>query len=170
VNDNLRAFLNMIAFAEGTAKAPDPYRVTYSYAYTVRDLAFHPAELRGAATAQWREWGGERLPDAMCRGAGRSPGCVSTAAGKYQMILPTWHGCKLALRLPDFGPASQDAAAVHLITRRGALLDVTNGRLVAAIKKVRSEWASMPGAGVAQPERNLAALTQAFVAAGGNLA
>jgi lysozyme len=160
--NNLAAFLNMIAFAEGTLKAADPYRVCFGYKHTIASFADHPAVTR--------EWMGERLPDAICRGAGMQPGCVSTAAGKYQIIRPTWVACKRALKLTDFSPASQDAAATQLITQRGALEDIKMGRIAKAIEKVRSEWASLPGAGYAQPERSIAALTAAFVKAGGNVA
>lgn len=161
-DENLRAFLTMIATAEGTERAPDPYRVCYGYAHTIADLSDHPA-----VTGEWR---GERLPDAMCRGAGLSPGCVSTAAGRYQLIRPTWLDCKRALGLPDFTPASQDAAAVYLIRKRGALPLIEQGRIADAIAAVRREWASLPGAGYGQPERRIAALLDAYTAAGGALA
>lgn len=159
---NVAAFLSMIAFAEGTNRAADPYRVCYSYRHTIRDLSDHPA-----VTGEWR---GEPLPPAMCEAAGLSPGCVSTAAGRYQLIRPTWLRCKRALSLPDFSPASQDAAAVYLIRARGALEAVEAGRVADAVQLCRREWASLPGAGWGQPERRLTALLEAFEVAGGVVA
>lgn len=159
---NTRAFLALIAFAEGTDQRSDPYRVCFGYRHTIENLADHPAVTR--------EWLGEKLPDAMCAAAGHKPGCVSTAAGRYQLIRPTWLACKRALGLADFSPASQDAAAVYLIRKRGALDDVKRGRVGDAVAKCRAEWASLPGAGYGQPERAMAQLTQAYVEAGGNLA
>lgn len=159
---NVAAWLSMIAASEGTDRAPDPYRVCYGYAHTIADLSGHPA-----ATGEWK---GERLSDAMCKGAGLSAGCVSTAAGRYQMIRRTWEACAHALRLTDFGSASQDAAAVYLTKQRGALDDVQAGRIAQAIDKCRREWASLPGAGYGQPERRLTALLDTFTTAGGNLA
>ena len=159
---NVAAFLSMIAHAEGTDRAADPYRVCYAYRHTIESLADHPA-----VTGEWR---GEPLPDAMCRGAGLSPGCVSTAAGRYQLIRPTWLQCKRALGLADFSPASQDAAAVYLIRKRGALDHVEAGRLADAIAACRLEWASLPGAGYGQPERRLAGLIDAYADAGGYVA
>lgn len=156
---NLRAFLDMIQFAEGTAGQPDPYRVCYAYRHTISNLGEHPA-----VSGEWR---GERLPDAMCAGAGLGAGCVSTAAGAYQIIKPTWLSVRSALNLADFGPASQDAAAVELIRQRGALNDVYAGRVADAVRKVAKTWASLPGAGYAQPERKLATLVDAYRAAGG---
>lgn len=156
---NVAAFLAMIRSAEGTDRGGDPYRVCYGYRHTIRSLAEHPA-VSG-------EWGGEVLPDSYCRGAGFGPGCKSTAAGAYQLIRPTWLELKRALALPDFGPASQDRAAIELIRRRGALNDVRAGRVAEAISKVAPTWASLPGAGYNQPERKLASLVSAYQAAGG---
>ena len=159
---NVAAFLSMIAASEGTDRAADPYRVCFGYQHTIADLGDHPA-ITG-------EWKGEKLPDATCQGAGMRPGCVSTAAGRYQIIKPTWAACARALGLSDFTPASQDAAALYLVKQRGALDDVQGGRVADAIGKCRREWASLPGAGYGQPERRLTALLDTFTNAGGNLA
>jgi muramidase (phage lysozyme) len=160
---NVQAFLALIRFAEGTERnGLDPYRVCYGYSHTVQDLSDHPS-LTG-------EWSGKVLPDAMCRGAGFGPGCVSTAAGAYQFISSTWKGCKRALGLPDFGPDSQDRAAIYLISQRGALDDVKAGRVADATNKCRREWASLPGAGYGQPERRLADLVAVYEQAGGQVA
>jgi muramidase (phage lysozyme) len=160
--ENQRAFLAMISHSEGTDRAPDPYRVCYAFGHTIVSFADHPSETG--------EWMGEKLPDAMCRAAGYSAGCVSTAAGKYQLIRPTWRGVKKRLRLPDFSPDSQDRAALYLITNAGALEDVHAGRLQTAIAKCRKEWASLPGAGWGQPERRITELVAAFTKAGGVVA
>lgn len=159
---NVGAMLAAIRYAEGTARALDPYRVCYGYAYTVRDLRDHPA-VTG-------EWLGERLPDAMCANAGFGPGCKSTAAGAYQIIRPTWVRLRDALGLADFSAASQDAAAVELIRQRGALQDVRAGRFAAAVSKCRNEWASLPGNYARQGQRSMDQLIAAYTAAGGNVA
>lgn len=70
---------------------------------------------------------------------------VSSAAGAYQFLERTWDECAKALGLTDFSPSAQDAAAVFLIKRRGALEDVEAGRLELAIEKCNREWASLPG-------------------------
>lgn len=159
---NQAAFLKLIRFSEGTDKAADPYRVCYGYRHTIDSMADHPA-ITG-------EWKGETLPDAMCRKAGRDPGCVSTAAGAYQLIKPTWRGIRDRLHLPDFSPASQDRAAVWLIGNCGALEDVLAGRIRTAIAKCSREWASLPGNTAGQPQRHEQDLLDAFVKAGGVLA
>jgi muramidase (phage lysozyme) len=159
---NIAAFLEMIYKAEGTANAPDPYRVCYGYRHTISDMSDHPA-----VTGEWR---GERLPDAMCANAGFGPGCVSTAAGAGQIIKPTWINIKAALNLPDFGPESQRAAHVELIRRRGALEDVKAGRLESAVIKCRNEWASLPGNFAKQGQRSIETLAAWYQQNGGTFA
>ncbi len=157
-NTNTAAFLSLIGFSEGTNRAADPYRVCYGYRHTVRDMSDHPA-----ATGEWK---GESLEN-----LGPSyKGLVSTAAGRYQFILPTWRMCKRALNLPDFSPESQDKAAVYLISKRGALDAVEAGDVATAVSLCRQEWASLPGAGYGQPERKLAQLVDVFTGAGGQIA
>lgn len=159
---NIAAFLGMIRQAEGTASGSNPYAVCYGYRHTIQDFSDHPA-----ITGEWR---GERLPDAMCINAGFGPGCVSTAAGAYQIIKPTWLKMQAALSLPDFGPDSQDAAAVELIRRRAALEDVKAGRITDAITKCRNEWASLPGNYAKQGQRSQETLVAWYEQNGGFIA
>ena len=92
---------------------------------------------------------------------------TSSAAGAYQFLARTWDPLRARLGLPDFSPASQDAAAIELIREWGALPDVDAGRFAIAVQKVRKVWASLPGAGYGQPERALASLQQVYENAGG---
>lgn len=156
---NVRAFLAMIEVAEGTGRGGrDPYRTCYGYRHTIQNLSEHPA-----VSGEWR---GESLASLGPQYAGK----VSTAAGRYQIIRPTWVGVKRALDLPDFSPDSQDRAAVYLIKQRGALGAVQAGQFARAVELCRQEWASLPGAGYGQPERQLAELQAAYTQAGGTLA
>lgn len=159
---NVRAFLEAIALAEGTANQPDPYRVCYSYRHTIQSLADHPA-ITG-------EWKGEKLSDSMCKAAGFGSGCISTAAGKFQIKKPIWSTLKKRLGLRDFSPASQDAAAIELLRESGALDAAMRGDLASAVQRARRTWASLPGAGYEQPERSLAWVQAQFLNAGGQLA
>lgn len=97
-------------------------------------------------------------------------GIKSSAAGAYQILRRTWDGVAGKLGLPDFSPASQDAAAIELIRQRGAWADVKAGRFFAAIEKCRKEWASLPGAGYGQRENSLAFLQSTYQKAGGQIA
>jgi len=161
-NQNVRAFLEAIAKCEGTAQRAEPYRVCYGYRHTIQSYADHPANLG--------EWKGEKLSDKLCSAAGLGPGCVSTAAGKYQITRTTWKSLKAKLKLKDFSPASQDAAAIELLRECGALPLVEVGNVAGAVNKARRIWASLPGAGYAQPERSLAWVQNQFKEAGGVLA
>ncbi len=156
--DNLAAFLAMISYSEGTDRAGDPYRVCYGYRHTIADLSDHPA-----VTGEWR---GESIANLGPQYAGK----VSTAAGRYQLIRPTWLACKKALGLTDFSPESQDKAAAYLIKGRHALDDVIAGQVGDAIGKCSPEWASLPGANYGQPERRVSQLVAAFTDAGGVMA
>lgn len=162
MTQNLTAFLGMIRHSEGTDKAPDPYRVVYGYGYTIKDLREHPG-ITG-------EWHGEKLSDERCIAVGLHPGCVSSAAGAYQIILPTWRTCKSILRLPDFTGPSQDAAATELIREAGALDMVNAGQVADAITKCHGIWASLPGPNIRQPQRSFADLINAYASAGGAFA
>ncbi len=141
--NNLRAFLIMIQYAEGTYGA-NAYRMLYG-GQLFDSYAWHPNR-------------------AITKG-----GITSTAAGAYQILYRTWSGLS-ALALQDFSPASQDKAAVELIRRRGALEDVVAGRFSEAIYKCRKEWASLPGAAYGQHERSLVSLAQVYQYAGGRIA
>lgn len=159
---NIGAMLAAIMAAEGTAGQSDPYRVCFGYSHTIVNLSEHPA-ITG-------EWTGKRLSDSMCAGAGLGPGCVSTAAGGFQIIKRTWVGVRDKLGLKDFSPESQRAAAVELLRQRGALGPLGRGDFAGAVQAARKEWASLPGAGYGQGERSLSWLTAKFQAAGGVLA
>lgn len=159
---NLRAALDVLQRAEGTAGNPDPYRVCFGYRHTINSLSEHPA-----ITGEWR---GEVLSDAMCANAGFGPGCKSTAAGAYQLIKPTWQRARDALGLRDFSAASQDAAAAWIIQKQGALQDVYAGRVTSWVNKCRSQWASLPGNYAKQGQRSMATLVAWYQQAGGTQA
>lgn len=145
---NVRAFLDAIAWAEGTAgRGDNGYNILFGGG-TFASYADHP-----------------RQSFAFTDKAGRQ--LRTTAAGRYQFLARTWDGLRAKLGLADFGPASQDAGAIELVRERGALRDVQAGRFTTAITKVRPVWASLPGAGYAQPERSFSTLLAAYQRAGG---
>ena len=143
---NERAFLDMIAYAEGT-DGPNGYATAFGGG-RLASLADHPRTL-----SKFTNKAGVTL--------------LTSAAGRYQFLRRTWDDLRYKLNLPDFGPASQDAAALELIRQRGALNDVRAGRTAVAIAKCAPIWASLPGAGYNQQERNLNTLMAQYRAAGG---
>lgn len=145
-NRNLNAFMQAIRASEGTA-GPDGYR-TLVGGGLFDSYADHPRKLVWIANLNLN----------------------SSAAGAYQIIRRTWDEVASQLGLTDFSPASQDAACVKLISRRGALNDVLAGRFAAAVEKCKKEWASLPGAGYGQHEQSLAFLQSVYTKHGGVLA
>lgn len=155
---NLGAFLKMIQHSEGTDKAPNPYAVTYGYQFTITDFSDHPAVLG--------TWHGESLENLGPQYAG----LVSTAAGAYQLIKPTWIALKAKLRLMDFRPESQDAAATELIREKGAIDLINGGQVANAIQLCHGIWASLPGSTSGQPQATMADLIRSYSSNGGGFA
>ena len=115
------ALLDTIRLAEGTWKqGEDGYRVLFG-GELFDNLDHHPEKFisKGRYT--------------------------SAAAGAYQFLPPTWKIAKEALNLGDFGPDSQDQAAIFLIQRRCALPLADKGKLTPElVAKLAPEWASFP--------------------------
>lgn len=146
---NLSAFLDTIAYSEGT---DNPSQPTRDRGYDVivggglfKDYTDHPRKLID-------------LPKL---------GIKSTAAGRYQILSRFYDAYKKQLNLPDFSPASQDKIAVQLIRECKALDDVNAGRIADALHKCRSRWASLPGAGYGQNEHSVSRLLDVYKAKGG---
>lgn len=153
---NLQAWLDVIATCEGT-NTPDGYRALFGY---------HP-KLRPSRLFEngFRNHPNIRLQFTQTDGTIN----YTTAAGRYQIIFPTWVRVQAKLELPDFSPLSQDLAAIELTTARDALIDVQLGDLQSAIDKCSAEWASLPSSKYPQPKRTLAFACDAFKQCGGTL-
>ena len=145
---NRKAFLTMIATAEGTVNLGDNGYNVLVGGSLFTGYADHPRKA-------------VYLPKYKIK---------STAAGRYQILSKYYTFYKKLLKLKDFSPASQDAIAIQMIKEQGALQDVDEGRVDAAIKKVSNIWASMPGAGYGQREVAITSLRKSFVDAGGLIA
>ena len=138
-----RALLNTIRYAEGTwiGGREEGYRVIYGGG-RVQQLDRHPE-----ITVRRRY--------------------VSAAAGAYQFLPATWREASSRLHLPDFGPRSQDQAALHLIEKRGALTTFDQRGLTAEVlARLAPEWASLPafggGSWYGQPVKTVAELQRFY--------
>lgn len=148
MNSNIKAFLDMLSFSEGTNK----FGTNKGYDVIVGGSLFtnyskHPNKLVKINTT-----------------------LSSTAAGRYQLLARYYIAYKKQLNLPDFSPASQDAIAIQQIKESKAYNDIIAGRFFEAVKKCAHIWASLPGANYKQRENNITVLKNAYVMYGGSLA
>lgn len=149
MTNNQKAFLDMIAFSEGTSTVPgsdDGYNVM------VGGTLFEGYDDHPHVKVQV------------------NANLVSTAAGRYQLLGKYFDAYKASLNLPDFSPASQDAIALQQIRECRALDDIDDGKFGQAVQKCAHIWASLPGAGYGQHENKLDRLQTAYLNAGGTLA
>jgi muramidase (phage lysozyme) len=133
--DALVRFLDLIAFAEGTSTSPhtqnDGYDVVVNGLdghHEFTDYSDHP-------------FAGGRPGIVFSH----SPGGVSTAAGRYQLLAKYFPIYKQQLHLPDFGPVSQDRIALQQIREKHAIADILAGNIESAVQKLCLTWTSFPG-------------------------
>jgi len=118
--DRVKAFLDTIATAEGTAGS-EGYHTQYT-GTKFDSFSDHPREMRC----------GRRYGTKLC----------SDAAGRYQFLSTTWDRFAKKFSITDFSPQNQDFVAVELIREKGALEDIEAGRLEPAIRKLAYIWPS----------------------------
>jgi muramidase (phage lysozyme) len=157
---NIKAFLSTIARSEGTKDlGDDGYNVLVgsrpSQVLTFSSYHDHPGIVLRVRNDDPRTAFDEEI--------------LSSAAGRYQILKKIFVAYREQLKLPDFGPESQDKIAIQLIKECDALEDVLSGSVETAVRKCRSRWASFPGAGYGQHENSFASLRLAFVDYGGLL-
>lgn len=150
INPQRKAFLDMLAWSEGTDKPGQP---TKNHGYDVivggelfSDYSDHPRKL-----------------------VTLNPKLKSTAAGRYQLLSRWWDAYRKRLGLKDFSPASQDAVALQQIKERRALELIDAGDIRQAIDRCSNIWASLPGAGYGQFEHKADNLIAKFKEAGGTV-
>ena len=139
VSPNARRWLDTISFAEGTWGGTAPrYDITFGYK-PIKDLSRHPNQV--------------------VQGGGYS----SAAAGAYQFMPGTWADIAKQQGLKDFGPRSQDIAALALLRQKG--IDPDRDPITREnIAKVAGTWASLPTlrgeSAYGQPVKTFEALRQ----------
>ena len=147
---NVQAFLDMLAYSEGTDNGRQP---TKDDGYDVlvggqlfSGYAHHPNRL-------------VRL----------SPTLSSTAAGRYQILYRFWRIYQPRLGLPDFSAISQDLYAINQLKEQGSYGRIQAGDFEKAVLRVKNIWASLPGAGYGQHEQKMDVLREVYLRAGGKL-
>lgn len=86
----------------------------------------------------------------------------STAAGRYQIIHPTFLRLQSKLGTTGFGPDVQDQMAWLLVTEVGATVDLSSQDIEKAIYKCSKEWASLPGSDSGQHMQNMVWLKKIY--------
>ena len=123
INNQRKAFLDMLAWSEGTDAGRQKTR-NHGYDVIVggelfTDYSDHPRKL-----------------------VTLNPKLKSTGAGHYQLLSRWWDACRKQLGLKDFSPKDQDAVALQQIKERGALPMIDRGDIRQAIDRCSNIWAS----------------------------
>ena len=126
INNQRKAFLDMLAWSEGTdnGRQKTEIMVMTSLWCLFTDYSDHPRKL-----------------------VTLNPKLKSTGAGRYRLLSRWWDAYRKQLGLKDFSPKSQDAVALQQIKERGALPMIDRGDIRQAIDRCSNIWASLPGAG-----------------------
>lgn len=141
-NPNVKAFLTMIKKAEHGTDSNEVYYTLFGGG-KFRDTSKHPN-----VCVKFRD-------------------TCSTASGAYQILYTTYLELAAELNLWDFSEETQDLMAIRILLKKRALIDIEQGRVQDAINKVKKVWASFPGAGYGQPEKDMITLITYYTAAGG---
>jgi muramidase (phage lysozyme) len=130
-NKNVQAFLNVIGKFESNN---DYHRLVGGG--TAQNLSMHPFDpITGRKKVMLK------IVD---KKTGTYKMVPTTAAGRFQIIFPTYKRLAEKLNIKDFSEASQDRIAIELLAERGVYDDVIAGRLNDALTGASKEWASLP--------------------------
>ena len=149
INNQRKAFLDMLAWSEGTDNGRQKTR-NHGYDVIVggelfTDYSDHPRKLVAKPKTQINR--------------------RRTLPASFPLV-----GCLPQAAWPeDFSPKSQDAVALQQIKERGALPMIDRGDIRQAIDRCSNIWASLPGAGYGQFEHKADSLIAKFKEAGGTV-
>jgi muramidase (phage lysozyme) len=137
-NANVKAFLDVIGYSEGT---DDSYNIMFTGA-RFSGYGDHPRSLR-------------------C-----NYGLCSDAAGRYQFLSTTWDSVKRGAGVYDFSPESQDKGCIYLLESIGVYNRIVGissiGDFESAVYGAATTWASFPGSPYGQPTHSLGTLWAKF--------
>ena len=150
IGGNLGAFLDAIAWSEGTVQIPNS---DDGYNVLVGSTPTHPLLF-----SSYKDH--PRIYNKQLN---------STAAGRYQLLARYFDAYKKILNLTDFSPASQDTIAIKQIRECGAFNDALDGNVFNAVNKCCRIWASLPGSPYGQPTHTKTDILQAYLTAGGTM-
>ena len=149
INNQRKAFLDMLAWSEGTDNGRQKTR-NHGYDVIVGGAIYWITPI----TSQ------------TCHA---KPKLKSTGAEATSFFPVGGCAYRKQLGLKDFSPKSQDAVALQQIKERGALPMIDRGDIRQAIDRCSNIWASLPGAGYGQFEHKADSLIAKFKEAGGTV-
>ena len=135
----IRAFLDMIAAAEGTS---------------IMNTSCGQAEYGYASLFECYQYSSHRFygdTDHPRQSFSTGWGSYTDAAGRYQFLAPTWDEVAREDRLVDFSPANQDRGAINRLKSRGSLVWISKIQIGSspgyafrkAVDESACEWASL---------------------------
>jgi len=130
LNNNIRKFLMLITFTEGTDRQKTPYNELFGFTNFVGYKSHPKIKIKAS-------------------------NYTSTAAGRYQVLYTTWLMFKKEYPEAEFTPEWQDRIAIWLIKRAGGYQLIIDGKFEEAIEKTNKVWASLPGSPYSQPTHKL---------------
>lgn len=152
MDNKIKAFIDLIAFSEGTSTHP----LTKHDGYDVIVTGIKGPSVFSGYEKHPFEDGGEIIVRT------GPPVLASTAAGRYQLLARYWKVYKAQLRLVDYSPASQDAVAIQQIRERKGLEMLEAGDIAVAIAACSNIWASLPGNDYGQGGKSLETLVAKY--------
>ncbi len=102
------------------------------------DFSLHPYAVGGEFQRQGIK------PAIITRGINK--GKFSSAAGRYQFLMPVWKEVSKKIGITDFSPDSQDRGAYEMCNQIGALSAYNRGDYETAIRLCAKKWTSLPSA------------------------
>ena len=134
INNQRKAFLDMLAWSEGTDNGRQKTRKSWLWRHCRRRAIY------------WLL----RSPSQTCHAKPKTQiNRRRTLPASFPLVRDAY---RKQLGLKDFSPKSQDAVALQQIKERGALPMIDRGDIRQAIDRCGNIWASLPGAGYGQFE------------------
>lgn len=131
-----KAFLDTIAYTEGTDRVIDKKQTGYNIMFAHIPFYSYDTHPYKVICTHW-----------IC----------SSASGRYQILDKTFNSIQKNLKLSgyapfrSFSPQYQDQMALYLMDKRGALKYVDSGKIDTALQLLSYEWASLPPSRYGQP-------------------
>ena len=149
INNQRKAFLDMLAWSEGTDNGRQKTR-NHGYDVIVGRELFTDYSITLANLSA-------------------KPKTQINRRRTLQLLSRWWDAYRKQLGLKDFSPKSQDAVALQQIKGRNTLPMIDRGDIRQAIDRCSNIWASLPGAGYGQFEHKADSLIAKFKEAGGTV-